>query len=78
MENTENIKDPNQLDLFAGILLTTEQQEQVDRYIENQNKNIAKSRVPVGPFSHRVVDGGSYCHETRKKHENAVFTLKQS
>ena len=40
MKETENIKDPNQLDLFAGILLTTEQQEQVDRYIENQNKNI--------------------------------------
>ena len=29
-------------------------------------------------FSHRVVDGGSYRHETCKEHENAVFTLKQS
>lgn len=28
-----------QLDLFAGILLTTEQQEQVNTYIENQKKN---------------------------------------
>jgi hypothetical protein len=29
-----------QLDLFAGILLTPEQQQQVDKYIENRNKNI--------------------------------------
>ena len=28
-----------QLDLFAGILLTTEQQEQVNKYIETQKKN---------------------------------------
>jgi hypothetical protein len=40
MKETENIKDPNQLDLFAGILLTTEQQEQVNKYIENQKKNL--------------------------------------
>jgi hypothetical protein len=39
MKETENIKDPNQLDLFAGILLTTEQQEQVNTYIETQKKN---------------------------------------
>ena len=29
MKETENIKDPNQLDLFAGIVLTVEQQKQV-------------------------------------------------
>ena len=28
MKETENIKDPNQLDLFAGIVLTVEQQKQ--------------------------------------------------
>ena len=33
MKNIENFKDPNQLDLFAGIILTTEQQERVDCYI---------------------------------------------
>jgi hypothetical protein len=37
---TENIKDPNQLDMFAGVLLTADQQQQVDNYIINQNKNI--------------------------------------
>ena len=33
-------KDPNQLDMFAGVLLTPDQQQQVDNYIINQNKNI--------------------------------------
>jgi hypothetical protein len=36
---TEEIKDPNQLDMFAGILLTDEQQKQVNTYIENCKKN---------------------------------------
>jgi hypothetical protein len=33
-------KDPNQLDMFAGVLLTPEQQQQVDNYIIQQDKNI--------------------------------------
>ena len=36
---TENFKDPNQLDLFAGKLLTPDQQTQVDNCIANRNKN---------------------------------------
>jgi hypothetical protein len=37
---TENFKDPNQLDMFAGVLLTPDQQQQVDNYIiANQDKN---------------------------------------
>jgi hypothetical protein len=36
---TENFKDPNQLDMFAGVLLTADQQNQVDNYIANQEKN---------------------------------------
>ena len=35
----EEIKDPNQLDLFAGIVLTTEQQQKVDEFIARQSKN---------------------------------------
>jgi hypothetical protein len=35
---TEEIKDPNQLDLFAGKLLTPDQQTQVDNCIANRNK----------------------------------------
>jgi hypothetical protein len=38
---TEEIKDPNQLDMFAGVLLTVEQQSQVDNYIAGQAKAIA-------------------------------------
>ena len=36
---TEEIKDPNQLDMFAGVLLTANQQEKVNTYIENCKKN---------------------------------------
>ena len=42
MENLneqDQIKNPNQLDLFAGVLLTTEQQEIANTYIETQKKN---------------------------------------
>jgi hypothetical protein len=34
---TEEIKDPNQLDMFAGVLLTVEQQRHVDNYIAGQD-----------------------------------------
>jgi hypothetical protein len=40
MENfneQEYIKDPNQLDLFAGILLTPEQDKIVEEFIKNQS-----------------------------------------
>ena len=39
MKDTENFKDPNQLDLFAGIVLTVEQQSQVDRNVDNINNS---------------------------------------
>ena len=42
---TEEIKDPNQLDMFAGVLLTPDQQKQVDNYIINQNKNITFQEI---------------------------------
>ena len=55
---TEEIKDPNQLDLFAGIVLTTEQQQKVDEFIakqsqnsihfENNNKLLEKALVAAG------------------------------
>lgn len=34
----EEIKDPNQLDMFAGVLLTADQQEQVNKYIANRKQ----------------------------------------
>lgn len=42
MENLEEVKDPNQLDLFAGVFLTPDQQKQVDNYIINQEANISR------------------------------------
>jgi len=44
---SEEIKDPNQLDLFAGILFTPEQEKMIADYIERCKKDveIAKSRV---------------------------------
>ena len=40
MKNTENFKDPNQLDLFAGILYTPEQEKLIEDFIQNQKNQI--------------------------------------
>jgi hypothetical protein len=58
MKNTENFKDPNQLDLFAGIVLTTEQQSQVDRYIDNVNKSANFQRNKVQQLEQLLVEAG--------------------
>jgi tRNA G46 methylase TrmB len=58
MKNTENFKDPNQLDLFAGIVLTTEQQSQVDRYIDNINQSTNWQRNKVQQLEQELVEAG--------------------
>jgi hypothetical protein len=58
MKNTENFKDPNQLDLFAGIVLTTEQQSQVDRNIDNINKSANFQRNKVQQIEQLLVEAG--------------------
>ena len=58
MKNTENFKDPNQLDLFAGIILTTEQQSQVDRYIDNINQSTNWQRNKVQQLEQELVEAG--------------------
>jgi tRNA G46 methylase TrmB len=58
MKDTENFKDPNQLDLFAGIVLTTEQQSQVDRYIDNVNKSANFQRNKVQQLEQLLVEAG--------------------
>jgi len=40
----ENIKDPNQLDLFEGVLLTPEQEKMVAEYIEKAKVNSLKTK----------------------------------
>ena len=58
MKDTENFKDPNQLDLFAGIVLTVEQQSQVDRNIDNINKSTNWQRNKVQQIEQLLVEAG--------------------
>ena len=58
MKNTENFKDPNQLDLFAGIVLTVEQQSQVDRNIDNINKSTNWQRNKVQQIEQLLFEAG--------------------
>ena len=72
MKNTENFKDPNQLDLFAGIVLTTEQQSQVDRNIDNINQSTNWQRNKVQQLEQLLVEAGF------KKGINFENTFKSS
>ena len=58
MKNTENFKDPNQLDLFAGIVLTVEQQSQVDRNVDNINQSTNWQRNKVQQIEQLLVEAG--------------------
>ena len=55
---TEEIKDPNQLDMFAGVLLTPDQQQRVDNYIINQNKNITYQENENQRVERMLVEAG--------------------
>ena len=58
MKDTENFKDPNQLDLFAGIVLTAEQQSQVDRNIDNINNSTNWQKNKVQQIEQLLVEAG--------------------
>ena len=58
MKDTENFKDPNQLDLFAGIVLTVEQQSQVDRNVDNINQSTNWQRNKVQQIEQLLVEAG--------------------
>jgi len=58
MKETENIKDPNQLDLFAGIVLTTAQQKQVDHYIDSVDKSTNYQRNNVQQIEQLLIETG--------------------
>ena len=58
MENLEEFKDPNQLDMFAGVLLTPDQQKQVDNYIINQNKNITYQENENQRIERMLIEAG--------------------
>jgi hypothetical protein len=54
----EEIKDPNQLDLFEGIVLTTEQQKQVNYYIDSINKSTNYQKHNVQQIEQLLVETG--------------------
>jgi len=58
MENIENFKDPDQLDLFAGIVLTVEQQKRVDSFIDSVNKSTNFQRNKVQQIEQIIVEAG--------------------
>ena len=58
MKDTENFKDPNQLDLFAGIVLTAEQQSQVDRNVDNINQGTNWQKNKVQQIEQLLVEAG--------------------
>ena len=51
-------KDPNQLDLFAGVLLTPDQQKQVENYILQQDKNITYQENENRRIENLLVEAG--------------------
>ena len=55
----EEIKDPNQLDLFAGILLTPEQEVYVANHILN-NRNHANSKERTIAKIERLLIGAGF------------------
>jgi hypothetical protein len=54
----EEIKDPNQLDLFAGILLTPEQDKMVEEFIKNQNHSAFLAKKRIQQNERLLVDNG--------------------
>ena len=51
-------KDPNQLDLFAGVLLTPDQQKQVENYINTQDKAITFQENENRRIENLLVEAG--------------------
>jgi hypothetical protein len=70
MKETENIKDPNQLDLFAGIVLTVEQQKQVDHYIDSANKIIIIKETEYNKLNNYLLKQASKEELILKIHSN--------
>lgn len=54
----EEMKNPNQLDLFAGIVLTTRQQQLIDEFIKNQSKTAKIKETQNQSLEKDLVDAG--------------------
>jgi hypothetical protein len=55
---SEEIKDPNQLDLFAGILHTPEQEKMINDFLERQKKNVLSNELDNQRNERVLVDNG--------------------
>ena len=61
MENLneqDQIKDPDQLDMFAGIILTIEQQKQVDSHIDSVNKSTNYQKYKIQQIEQLLIEAG--------------------
>jgi hypothetical protein len=54
----EEIKDPNQLDMFAGILLTVEQDKMVEEFIKNQKHSAFLAEKRIQQNEKLLIDNG--------------------
>lgn len=57
-QQVAEVKNPNQLDLFAGVLLTQEQQEMVDNHIDRCNKNAEYHKQINQRLEQMLLDAG--------------------
>lgn len=58
LEQQVEVKNPNQLDLFAGILLTQEQQEMINDYVDRCNKNAEYHKQINQRLEQMLLDAG--------------------
>lgn len=58
LEQQVEVKNPNQLDLFAGILLTQEQQEMINDYVDRCNKNAEYLKRNSQRLEQMLLDAG--------------------
>jgi hypothetical protein len=54
----EEIKDPNQLDLFAGILHTPEQEKMINDFLERQKQNVLSNELDNQRNERVLVENG--------------------
>lgn len=54
----EEINDPNQLDLFAGTVLTVEQQKLIDAFVNTQLKATMSKQSEIKTLENLLVEGG--------------------
>ncbi len=54
----EEIKDPNQLDLFEGVLLTPEQEKQAMEFVERRKNQVEQGKKRVEQIESQLLAAG--------------------